>query len=54
VGSQGEGGSDRRTSMASVIGHENREGEAMRCGHFRRGRGGGGEVAPWCWRWTTQ
>jgi hypothetical protein len=38
--------------MVPVIGDENMEGEAMGCGHFRRGRGGGGEVAPRC-RWRT-
>jgi hypothetical protein len=26
----------------------------MGCGHFWIGRGGGGEVAPQCWRWMTQ
>jgi hypothetical protein len=38
--------------MVPVIGDENREGEAMRCGRFQRGRGGGGEAAPRC-RWRT-
>jgi hypothetical protein len=45
---QGEGGSGGGTSMASVTGDENGEGEAMRCGRFQRGRGGGGEAAPRC------
>jgi hypothetical protein len=43
--SQGEGGSGSGTSMASITGDENEEGEAMGCSHFWRGRGGGGEVA---------
>jgi hypothetical protein len=40
--------------MTSVTRDENREGEAIGCGHFRRGRGGGGEEAPQCRRRTTQ
>jgi hypothetical protein len=30
--------------MTSVTRDENREGEAIGCGHFRRGRGGGGST----------
>jgi hypothetical protein len=51
---RGEGGSGGGTSMAPVTGDENREGDVMGCGHFRRGRGGGGEAAPRCGRQTTQ
>jgi hypothetical protein len=40
--------------MTPVTGDRNEEGEAMRCSHFLRGRGGGGEVAPLCRRQTTQ
>jgi hypothetical protein len=32
--------------MSPVTGDRNREGEVMECGHFLRGRGGGGETAP--------
>jgi hypothetical protein len=31
-----------------------REGEALGCGRFHRGRGGGGEAAPRCQRRMTQ
>jgi hypothetical protein len=44
VCSQGEGGNGGETSMTSVIGDENEEGKAMRCGRYRRGSGGGGEA----------
>jgi hypothetical protein len=54
MGGQGEGGSGGGTSMPLVTGDENREGEAMGCGHFQRGSGGGGKAAPWCRRRTTQ
>jgi hypothetical protein len=30
------------------IGDRNRKGEAMGCGRFQRGRGGGGEAGPRC------
>jgi hypothetical protein len=40
--------------MTPVTGDRNEEGEAMGCSHFRRGRGGGGEVAPLCRRQMTQ
>jgi hypothetical protein len=40
--------------MAPVTGDENGEGDVMGCGHFRRGRGGGGEAAPRCGRQTAQ
>jgi hypothetical protein len=53
AGSQGEGGSGGGTSIALVTGDGNREGEAMGCSYFQRGRGGEGEVAPWCRRQTT-
>jgi hypothetical protein len=39
VGIQGEGGSSGGTSMVSVMGDENEEGDVMECGHFRRGVG---------------
>jgi hypothetical protein len=32
--------------MTSDTGDGNGEGEVMGCGHFRWGRGGGGEAAP--------
>jgi hypothetical protein len=51
---QGEGGNGGGTSMAPVTGDRNGEGETMGCGHFQRGREGGGETTPWCWRQTTQ
>jgi hypothetical protein len=48
MGSEGEGGSNGRTSTTPVTGDRNGEGEeAMGCGHFCRG---GGEEAPWCRR----
>jgi hypothetical protein len=50
-GGQGKGGSSSGTSMMSVMRDENREGEAIECGHFRRG---GGEAAPQCCRRITQ
>jgi hypothetical protein len=50
---QGEGGSDGRTSMASVTGDGNGEGEVMGCGRFQRGREGGGDAAPQCHSWMT-
>jgi hypothetical protein len=53
AGGQGEGGSDSGTSMAPVMGDGNGEGEALGCGHFRRGRRGGGEATSRCQRWTT-
>jgi hypothetical protein len=34
--------------MTSVMGGGNGKGEAMGYKHFRRERGGGGEVSPWC------
>jgi hypothetical protein len=41
--------------MAPVMGDGNGEEEAMLCGRFKRGRGGGGgEVASQCRRQTTQ
>jgi hypothetical protein len=43
-----EGGSGGGTSMAPITGDGNGKGEAMERGRFQRGRGGGGEVAPWC------
>jgi hypothetical protein len=39
VGGQGEEGNGGGTSVAPVIGDENREGEVMGCGHFWRGGG---------------
>jgi hypothetical protein len=54
VSSQGEGGSDSKTSMAMVTGDGNGEGEVIGCSYFQRGRGGGGEAAPWCRRRMTQ
>jgi hypothetical protein len=54
AGDQGEGGNDSGTSMALVTGDWNREGEALQCNRFWRGRGGGGEAVPQCWRRTTQ
>jgi hypothetical protein len=40
--------------MTLVTGDGNGEGEVMGSGHFQRRRGGGGEAAPRCRRWTTQ
>jgi hypothetical protein len=40
--------------MAPVMGDGNGEEEAILCGRFKRGRGGGGEVASQCRRQTTQ
>jgi hypothetical protein len=40
--------------MSPIMGDENGEGEVMRCGHFRRGREGGGETTPRCSRQMTQ
>jgi hypothetical protein len=40
--------------MVSVTEYENGEEKALGCDHFRRGRGGGGEVAPRCQRQITQ
>jgi hypothetical protein len=34
--------------MMPITGDENGEGEVIGCGHFWRGRGGGGEAAPRC------
>jgi hypothetical protein len=51
---QREGGDGDGTSIVPVMGDGNGEGEAMECGHFQRGRGGGGEAAPWCGRRTAQ
>jgi hypothetical protein len=51
---QWEGCRDDGTSMTPVTRDENGEGETMGCGHFWRGRGGGGEAAPWYRRQTTQ
>jgi hypothetical protein len=50
AGGQVEGGSSGGTSMTLVTGDENGEGEAMGCGRFQRGRGGGGVVALRCRR----
>jgi hypothetical protein len=47
---QGEGGSSDGTSMVPVTGDENREGRRWGATVFRGGRGGGGEVTPWCRR----
>jgi hypothetical protein len=49
-----EGASIGGISMVPVTGDGNGEGEAMGCSHFWRGRGAGGEVAPWCQRRMTQ
>jgi hypothetical protein len=46
AGGQREGGSGGGTSMVPVTGDGNEEGEVMGCDHFRRGRSGGGKVAP--------
>jgi hypothetical protein len=46
AGSQGDGGNGSGISMAPVTGDSNGEGEAMGCGRFWRGRGGGREAAP--------
>jgi hypothetical protein len=48
AGSLGEGCSGDVTSMSSITGDGNVEGEVMGCGHFQRGRWGGGEVSPQC------
>jgi hypothetical protein len=48
AGNLGEGGSGGGTSMAPITGDGNVEGEVMGCGHFWRGRWGGGEVSPQC------
>jgi hypothetical protein len=40
--------------MTSVMGDGNGEGDAIWCGRFWRGRGGGGETTPWCQRRMTQ
>jgi hypothetical protein len=47
AGIQGEGGSGGGTSMVSVTGDGNGEGEVMGCNYFWRG---GGEAAPQCRR----
>jgi hypothetical protein len=39
--------------MTPVMGDGNREGDAMGCDRFRRGRGGGGEAASQCCRRMT-
>jgi hypothetical protein len=39
--------------MTLITRFENGEGEAMGCDRFQRGRGGGGEAAPRCWRRAT-
>jgi hypothetical protein len=54
AGGQREGCSGGGTSIVSIMGDGNREGEAMGCSYFQRGRGGGGEVAPRYRRRTTQ
>jgi hypothetical protein len=53
VGSQGEGGNSGGILVAPITGGGNREGEAVGCDHFQRGRGGGGEAAPQCRGRTT-
>jgi hypothetical protein len=50
VGGQGERGSDSETLVAPVLRDGNEEWEAMGCGHFWRGKGGGGDTAPRCQR----
>jgi hypothetical protein len=48
MGGRWEGGSGGKASMTPVTGDGNREGEMLGCGHFWRGRGGGGETVPRC------